>query len=268
MIRPGGHGNPMSLKKTQKIIAHRGGVVDQRRSENSLAALEEAIRRQYSHVEIDARITADGHVVCFHNDNLMEEAGVDARISEMPLKDVTGTRLLRSDKTIPTFDSYCARCSGRIGVMVDLKGCAEAYIDTYTREIVAALEKHELLGTALILTNKTPVNNQDRISERFLGRSRVSWRHGLDQTQLATSNDPHFAQNHYIFNHGVAFSRDDIAGFQALGLEVIVSINTYHYASGEAQREGEAHILKMLQFGVNGLQIDSCYDPILFPTAS
>ena len=59
------------------LIAHRGGVVDEERSQNSFKALEEAIRRGYSHVEIDARITADGHVVCFHNDELMEEAGIN-----------------------------------------------------------------------------------------------------------------------------------------------------------------------------------------------
>ena len=39
------------------LIAHRGGVVDQERSENSYRALEEAILRGYTHVEIDACFT-------------------------------------------------------------------------------------------------------------------------------------------------------------------------------------------------------------------
>ena len=75
----------MELKKNPRmIIAHRGGVVDTERSENSFNALQEAILRGYTHVEIDARITADGHVICFHNDDLMEEAGMEGKISEMP----------------------------------------------------------------------------------------------------------------------------------------------------------------------------------------
>ena len=59
-------------------------------------AFEEAIKRSYTHVEVDARMTVDGHVVCFHNDSLFEEAGVDGRISELPLREVTQIVLPRS----------------------------------------------------------------------------------------------------------------------------------------------------------------------------
>ena len=121
-----------------KIIAHRGGVVDEHRSENSFSALEEAINRGYTHVEIDARITADGHAVCFHNDDLQEEAGVDGRISDMTLDQVVNTKLTRSGENIPTFEAYCARCAGRIGVMIDLKGCPTQQIDQYASEIETA----------------------------------------------------------------------------------------------------------------------------------
>ena len=49
----------MSMARIKKVlkIAHRGGVVDEQRSENSIKALNEAIQRGYTHVEIDARIT-------------------------------------------------------------------------------------------------------------------------------------------------------------------------------------------------------------------
>jgi glycerophosphoryl diester phosphodiesterase len=117
------------------VIAHRGGVVDAERSENSILALEEAIIRGYTHVEVDARMTADGHVVCFHNDSLIEEAGVDGEISELSLREITQIVLPRSKEKIPTFDDYCRRCSGRIGVMVDLKGCPERYVTQYAGEI-------------------------------------------------------------------------------------------------------------------------------------
>ena len=172
------------------LIAHRGGVVDRDRSENSLKALEEAIRRGYTHVEIDARITADGHVVCFHNDELMEEAGVDGRISEMPRDAVKQVVLTRSGEGIPRFDEYCARCAGRIGVMVDLKGCRDGFIDRYTGEIEAALAAHGLLRDAMILINKEPVDNQDRIARRFLGKAIVSWRKPLAQTRGPAAPQP------------------------------------------------------------------------------
>jgi len=128
------------MPNTNTLIAHRGGVVDQERSENSFKALEEAIRRGYTHVEIDTRITADGHVICFHNDELMEEAGIDGRISAMTKDAVTQVVLTRSGERIPTFEEYCAHCANRIGVMIDLKGCREEFIVSYSDEIQAALE--------------------------------------------------------------------------------------------------------------------------------
>jgi glycerophosphoryl diester phosphodiesterase len=53
-------------------IAHRGGFVTETLPENSFSALEEAIRRGYSHVEIDARITRR-HLInkyCTFNDKV------------------------------------------------------------------------------------------------------------------------------------------------------------------------------------------------------
>lgn len=254
----------MSLPKTlNMLIAHRGGVVDQHRSENSFKALEEAIRRGYTHVEIDARITADGHAICFHNDGLMEEAGLPGKISEMTKDAVTQITLTRSGEKIPTFEDYCAHCAGRIGVMIDLKGCKTPFITQYAQEIENALTKHNLLQDALILINKIPKDNQDQIAKHFLGKARVSYRKSLAETREAASQDPDFAKNFYIFNHGADFTEPDIIGFHKLGLPVIVSINTYHYKTGDPQQQGEHHIQQLLHDGVDGFQIDSCFDPVI-----
>ena len=109
-------------KKQFFLIAHRGGVVDENISENSLTGLEEAIKRGYTHVEIDVRVTKDGHTVCFHDNNLMREAGVDKNISELLLNEIKKIKLTRSKEIIPTFEEFCNQCKGRINVMVDTKG--------------------------------------------------------------------------------------------------------------------------------------------------
>ena len=153
--------------KLRFLIAHRGGVVDSERSENSFKALEEAIRRGYTHVEIDARITADGHVICFHNADLIEEAGIEGRISEMSCEAITQVVLTRSGENIPTFEQYCCRCAGRIGVMIDLKGCRSEFVVSYGEKIRLSLEAHGLLEEAMILINKTPRDNQDLIADCF-----------------------------------------------------------------------------------------------------
>lgn len=242
------------------IIAHRGGVVDERRSENSRAALIEAIARGYTHVEVDARMTGDGQVVCFHDDDLAKETGVKGRISEMTADLVTRIRLTRSEETIPSFSEYCAWSSGRIGLMVDIKGCPKESIDQYVSEITTALKRNGLLETALILINKTPKNNQEAIAERFLGRARVSWRKPLSETRTAIAEDADFAKYYYVFCHGDELSRDELTEFKQLGLDVICSINTNHYKAGDPIQFGLQHLETMLKYGVDGLQIDSCYD--------
>ena len=245
------------------IIAHRGGVVDEHRSENSRAALEEAIRRGYTHVEVDARITGDGHVVCFHDDELSQEAGLEGKVSEMPTNLVTQITLTRSKEKIPTFEEYCKWSSGRINLMVDIKGCPEESINLYVSEIATALKKYDLLESSLILINKTPKNNQEAIAERFRGQAKISWRKSLPATRIASANDADFAHKYYVFGHGDELSQSEVSEFKAMGLAVICSINTNHYKTGDPLRLGALHIETMLNYGVDGLQIDSCYDDAL-----
>jgi len=45
---------------------------------------------------------------------------------------------------------------------------------------------------------------------------------------------------------------------------VIPSVNIDHYKTGDPVKQGLADIEKMLDWGVDGLQIDSCYDPLVF----
>ena len=248
----------------QILIAHRGGVVDSLRSENSFSALGEAIRRGYTHVEVDVRATADGHVVCFHNDDLKDEAGIDGKISELSFDSVTNIMLTRSKERIPSFKDYAAKCAGRIGIMVDLKGCPDRHIESYAKGIIDGLKAYGLLKDALILINKTPKNNQDKLVPYFLGKAKVSFRRSLQEAQVTANGDVHFASNYYVFNHGADFSKKEIKGFQQLGLKVIVSINIGHYRLGNPEKEGKKHVRKMLKYKADGLQIDSVYDPLVF----
>jgi len=252
------------LAKPKYLIAHRGGVVDEGRSENSFKALEEAIRRGYTHVEIDARITADHQLVCFHNDDLEEEAGIEGRISEMSLSDITQVELTKSGECIPTFDEYCSRCAGRIGVMVDIKGCEPSLVETYTHDLRIALERHGLLAEAFILINKTPVHRQDEIAGGFLGVARIAWRRSPHATQQQTTDDPTFTSNHYVFNHGEDFTESDVKAYQSSGLEVIASVNLHHYKDGSREERGLRHIQDLRSWGVDGFQIDSTYDTEFF----
>ena len=182
----------------------------------------------------------------------------------MSREEVVQIVLTRSNERIPTFDEYSRRCSGRIGIMVDLKGCPDQYVERYAREIEASLKRHRLLKDALILINKEPINNQDKVIDHLRGKVKISWRGTLDKAQRLARATPSFASDYYVFNHGADFTAEDVKGFQALGLEVIVSINTQHYQIAVSLKQGRQHIRSMIEMGVDGLQIDSVYDEEAF----
>ena len=51
-----------------QLIAHRGGVVDKHLyAENSRQGLAEASKRGYHGVELDVRLTSDGHLIVHHD---------------------------------------------------------------------------------------------------------------------------------------------------------------------------------------------------------
>jgi len=257
--------NKAAHKKNFILVAHRGGVGDEERSENSLKALDEAVRRGYTHVEVDARCTRDGHVVCFHLNNMKSETGLDVNIEDLTLEEVQKIVLHKSNETIPTFDEFCRRCQGRIQVMVDVKGVNDQWLEPFTKEIEAALIKYQLLDNALFIINRFPIRNQEKVAAWFLGRAKISWRVNLQRGLLLKPHLPDVSKYNFIFNSPIDFTQEDIRGFHKMGLKVIASVNVDHYKKmGDPMAMGAADIQKMLEWGVDGLQIDSCYDPAVF----
>ncbi|NLP10598.1 glycerophosphodiester phosphodiesterase family protein [bacterium] len=247
------------------LVAHRGGVVDDERSENSIKALDEAVRRGYTHVEVDARCTKDGHVVCFHLNNMKSETGLDVNIEDLTLEEVRKIVLHKSQEHIPTFDEFCSRCEGRINVMVDVKGVNDQWLEPFTKEIEAALIRHHLLDQALFIINRFPIRNQEKVAAWFLGRAKISWRVNLQRGRLLKPHMPDVSKYYFIFNSPIDFTQEDIRGFHKMGLKVIASVNVDHYrGKPDPMAIGSADIQKMLEWGVDGLQIDSCYDPPVF----
>ncbi len=59
-----------AIAPDMRLIAHRGGVVDAERPENSAEAITAAIERGYWMIEVDVRRTKDGEPVLHHDSTL------------------------------------------------------------------------------------------------------------------------------------------------------------------------------------------------------
>ncbi len=137
--------------------------------------------------------------------------------------------------------------------MVDIKGADDKLIEKYCRGI----------ESALILTNRIPINNQEKVSDWFFGKAKVAWRDPLETAKLRIKAERDPEKYYYIFNHGEDFTREEVEGFHKMGLMVIVSINLKHYKTGDPLQRGLADLKRVLEYDVDGVQIDSIYDPVV-----
>ncbi len=94
MVIYGGGSEPLA-------IAHRGGAA--LAPENSLAAFALASALGLRYLETDIRVTADGQLVCFHDDTLDRVTSAAGPVRSKALRDLRRLRI-NGIEPIPTFD--------------------------------------------------------------------------------------------------------------------------------------------------------------------
>lgn len=106
---------------TEVAYAHRGlhdeaGTVP----ENSLAAFEAAVGAGFG-IELDVHLTADGHAVVTHEDDLVRVTGRTLSVAASTLAHLADLRLGGTDERIPTLGRVLELVAGRVPVMVEIK---------------------------------------------------------------------------------------------------------------------------------------------------
>lgn len=239
------------------VVAHRG-VVENGLIENSLPALEETIKQGYTHIEVDLQCLKDGSIVCFHDSTLDRILGINKVVAEMTLSELNEIKSTLTLDPIPTFEEFCARCEGRINLMPDVKRCKKAQLDPYVTDIEKILTKYNLLKDALII-------GEPDIIEKLYGKGKIAWR---DRLKVAIESDKarnNPSQYFFIFNHGEHFDAEEVDGFHKMGLKIIVSINAWHYPDNDPDMlYGKNDIKRLIEIGVDGLQIDAQYGEYMF----
>ena len=77
--------------------------------------------------EIDVQETADGEVVVIHDSDLMKIAGVDLKVWEATLEEITSVDIGSSfdqkfhEERVPTLREILDLCKGRVGIIIELK---------------------------------------------------------------------------------------------------------------------------------------------------
>ena len=119
-------------------IAHRG-LHDEEIPENSLASFENAIRHNYA-IELDLRMTSDGQVVVFHDDNLGRVTGSSGYVNKTKLEDLKKLKLGKSAETIPTLQETLELVAGRTPLVIEIKNMNK--VGEMERAVWAILSKY------------------------------------------------------------------------------------------------------------------------------
>jgi len=112
------------------VIAHRGSHLV--KPENTVAAIEDAIRLGADYVEIDLRTTKDGHLMLSHNETVDGRTNGKGLVSALTWEEISKLSVNSTDGQvykIPTFKEALKACKGKINIYLDFKDAdaAQAY---------------------------------------------------------------------------------------------------------------------------------------------
>jgi len=101
-----------------RIIAHRGASAYE--PENTMRAFERALALGADWVELDVRLTVDGHAVASHADDLAEATDGQGLISRSTLAQVRACNAGKGEG-VPALAEVLERFRGRLGLYLELK---------------------------------------------------------------------------------------------------------------------------------------------------
>ena len=231
------------------LIAHRGGIVDSTRAENSLPALEGAAKHGFNMVEVDLRVTKDGMLIINHDGDLKKYYGVDRKVTDMTWAELRELRSDRGGSRVLRFEEVLQYCKGRkMGVMIDNK--IRGFDSVLFAQVVRLLKKYDLQRTALMI-------GTDESTDYFTGKVKLSCtRQQLEGNMLKAG---YKADNYYLFSSDI--SKEDVEWAGRQKIMVVGAINEWHYVkSASPEEDAERDIRRLQAAGVRCFQIDSIYE--------
>lgn len=228
------------------FIAHRGGVVDSTNAENSLPALEDAIRQKYYMVEIDMRLTKDSVLIIQHDKNFKRYYGVNKNVADLTWAEISRLKSSKGSKVL-TLEEALQHCAGRIQVMLDNK--IEGYDTVLFAKVVALLDKYQLREQALMI-------GTDASTDFFTGKIKLSCtRQQLEENM----RKPGYKSSHYyLFGNVNEISKEDVEWARNKGIMVVGAVNAWSYKNKETYLNDAANDIRILRKrGVTIFQIDS-----------
>ncbi len=133
-------------RKRPYILGHRGASADA--PENTLAAFALAQTQGADGIEFDVQLSADGHVVVFHDLTVERLTNGSGKISEMPLAEIQ-TFVIAGKQQIPTLDQVFELLGPSLLYNIELKyfGFGDTGLETAVADRITS---HNLESQTLV----------------------------------------------------------------------------------------------------------------------
>ncbi len=240
---------PLPIGDGLHLIAHRGGVVDASRPENTIASLDAAILEGYWMIELDLRRTSDGVAFLQHDGDFRRIHDSRKNVAETTWEEVSRLTSRIGGFHPVAFKDAAGRCRGRARVMIDIH---EEWPETTLSEVEAILRENDLLDSAIIIGNGGSKNF-------FKGKARVAT--DIEGLKKAANAGEDVAALYCLFMHGNELDAENVQLAASLRVPVVASVNVFHYLLKPASAGAEADIRRLYDAGVRLFQIDSRYAP-------
>lgn len=231
------------------LIAHRGGVVTSKSPENSAAAVRLAAEHGFDMVEVDVRESKDHVPVAFHDDNMLDDTGVNARIGDLTLEQIKSVQYRDTRQEILTLDRYLELCAQLdLGVMLDIKTNGS---ERFFRRIATLIEKYQL-SRSVITISQYPSAVQHL-------KGQVMFAVTEQEREKVEKGETVSLAGKFWFGLPRDISGEMVEKLQSHGALVIPAINVFRYPPDEHMESARRAIMRMRSAGVDAYQIDAVY---------
>jgi glycerophosphoryl diester phosphodiesterase len=236
-------------EKNYKLIAHRGGVVEDKYAENSIEALQEAIKRKYWMIEVDIRETQDGIAITQHDGDFKRFYHHDRKVGEMTLSEIKKLRSSPGNASPLTFEELVKMCKGKLHLMLDTK---EPHSEQFCRQIESVLIKYDVLSDCYVIGSPTS-------RKYFLGKAKVG--NSFESLKSIAATDKEIGKKYFLFEHGNVLNEEKLQWAELNNVTVVPSVNKFHYRDQSTMMDSaRLDIVRLMEAGVQEFQIDSEFD--------
>ena len=234
-----------------KLIAHRGGIVEDKYDEFDPASIKAAIDRGYFMLEIDVRETKDGVLMLCHDDNFARYFNDARKIKDLTWQEIKQLKPVRGNYRPVSLEELAQMCTGKVEWMIDIKdeNPSPAFFDRLDN----------ILTEYRFFPNVYFINENARA--RFWGKGKFSFRvTEVDMIRKKILDGEDVVCHYFLFDAGTRLTSSVVKLCQAAYITVVPSVNFGHYLNENPFRGAKRDIEFLKKCGVIEFQIDSDFD--------